>query len=354
MSADQSKPAPGPIALFGSGEISPSGQNIFSAVLSQLGPEPEISILETPAGFELNSQDVAQKVADFLEHHLQNFHPRTRTIPARVKDGKFSTNNPAILQPLLQSQLIFMGPGSPTYAVRMLRDSLAWDYLRAAHRAGAGLAFSSAATIAVSSHALPVYEIYKAGQELHWKKGLNLLASYGLDLVCIPHWNNREGGQGLDTRRCFMGLQRFNPLKDMLPKSGTILGLDENTGLVIDFQSERCRVVGSGRVHLLTEQDEQTFPADTDFALSVLGDYSNPPALPGLGMELTEQAVKHLSGEAPEPDPEILRLVERRAGARKQQNWEEADRLRGRIEQKGWLVEDTETGPRLTLRNTQE
>lgn len=351
MSADNSKPAPGPIAFFGSGEISPSGQNIFSAVLSRLNFEPAISILETPAGFELNSPDVAQKVADFLEHHLQNYHPRTRIIPARVKDGKFSTNNPSILQPLLQSQLIFMGPGSPTYAVRMLRDSLAWDYLRAAHRTGAGLAFSSAATIAVSSHALPVYEIYKVGQDLHWKEGLNLLAPYGLDLVCIPHWNNREGGKNLDTRRCFMGLKRFTPLQEMLPESAKILGLDENTGLVIDFQTERCRVIGSGKAHLLADQDQHTFPAGSEFPILTLGPYTNPPTLPGLKAELAEQAVKHQTRETPEPDPEILHLVEKRAAARDQENWEEADRIRDQIEQAGWSIEDTEDGPRLTPRN---
>jgi len=348
MKEEQQVPLPGPIAFFGSGEISPSGQNIFSAILSRLESEPLVSILETPAGFELNSPQVAQNIADFLDHHLQNFHPRTRLIPARKKDGQFSTNNPEILLDLLKSQLIFMGPGSPTYAVRMLQDSLAWDYIQAAHRAGVGLAFSSAATIAVSSKALPVYEIYKAGQDLHWKAGLNLLAPYGLNLVFIPHWNNREGGKGLDTSRCFMGLKRFHPLRNLLPSRTKILGIDEHTGFVMDFHAERCRVVGSGSAHLLTEKEETSFPADSEIKLSELGSYHNPQTLSGIRPGIIEQAHEMQSREHPEPDQEILQLAENRQTARKQHNWDEADRLRDQIEKAGWMIEDTKSGYRLT------
>ena len=86
-----------------------------------------------------------------------------------------------------------MGPGSPTYAVRQLADSLAWHRLIARHRVGATLALASAAVIAISALALPVYEIYKAGQDLHWQPGLDLFGAYGLKLVFVPHWNNAEG-----------------------------------------------------------------------------------------------------------------------------------------------------------------
>jgi len=53
------------------------------------------------------------------------------------------------------------------------------------------LIFASAAAIAVNRHALPVYEIFKVGEDLHWKLGLDLFGQYGLDLTIVTQWNNR-------------------------------------------------------------------------------------------------------------------------------------------------------------------
>jgi len=47
---------------------------------------------------------------------------------------------------------------------------------------------------------------------------------------------------------------------------------------------------------------------------------------------------------------EIKKLAEEREQYRKQKNWAKADDLRIRILQKGWLVDDTATGPRLKKR----
>jgi hypothetical protein len=112
-------------------------------------------------------------------------------------------------KPLLHANMIFMGPGSPTYAIRQLKDTLTWDVIRARHRLGATLIFASAATISIGAHALPVYEIYKVGQDVHMVDGLNLFADFGLHISLIPHWNNADGGVDLDTSRCFIGMDRF-------------------------------------------------------------------------------------------------------------------------------------------------
>ena len=57
---------------------------------------------------------------------------------------------------------------------------------------------ASAMALAVSTHTLPVYEIFKVGSELHWMPGLDLFKGIGLDLTIVPHWNNNEGGAKLD------------------------------------------------------------------------------------------------------------------------------------------------------------
>ena len=116
--------SPGPVILFGSGETSPAGQRTFDRLFRQLPEKPKVSLLETPAGFELNSAQVIGRVADFLHHRLQNYHPQIETIPARKRGTAFSPDNEKIAALILKSELIFAGPGSPSYTVRQLENSL--------------------------------------------------------------------------------------------------------------------------------------------------------------------------------------------------------------------------------------
>ncbi len=248
---DETEIRPGPIVLFGSGETSPSGRKIFDHVLRPLPPSPKIALLETPAGFELNSPQVIGRVGDFIRHRLQNYDPQITVIPARKRGTAFSPDDPDIIAPLYEADMIFMGPGSPTYAVRQLRGSLAWQALLARHRLGATIVFASAATVAASLYSIPVYEIYKVGEDPHWRDGLDFFGFYGLPLVFVPHWNNNDGGEELDTSRCFMGQPRFAELMEMIPSDLTILGIDEKTALVIEPQFCTCRVIGLGGVTLI-------------------------------------------------------------------------------------------------------
>ena len=81
-----------------------------------------------------------------------------------------------------------------------------------------------------------VYEIFKAGADLGWDDGLHLLPLLGLgvDPVIVTHWNNTEGGAGLDTTHCYMGQERFDRLVEMLPSAEAILGIDEHTACILE------------------------------------------------------------------------------------------------------------------------
>ena len=111
-----------------------------------------------------------------------------------------------------------MGPGSPTYTVRQLQDSLLWHTLRAANRQGAALFMASAATLAFSRQTMPIYEIYKVGEDLHWKPGLDFFGDFGLPIIFVSHWNNKDGGEALDTSRCYIGQARFGALVGTGPR----------------------------------------------------------------------------------------------------------------------------------------
>jgi hypothetical protein len=332
----------GPIALLGSGEASLAGGRVFEAIAQKLPKPLRVALLETPAGFELNSPQVAGKVGDFLKTRLQNFNPQIDVIPARKRGTPFSPDEAALLTPLLTANLIFMGPGSPTYAVRQLKGTLAWDLVRARHRQGAALVFASAATISIGAWALPVYEIYKVGEDVRTVPGLDLFADFGLALSFIPHWNNTDGGADVDTSRCFVGLERFSQWCAMLPDGYTTVGLDEHTGLIIDFAAAKCAVSGVSSVTLLRECNPEIYPAGAEFPLAELGAVRWPETpeagIPDPVWEMLRSAPQHEGAEVPS---DVLMLVEERQQARSRKDWTESDRLRGLINDLGWQVQDT-------------
>jgi cyanophycinase-like exopeptidase len=337
----------GQIAFLGSGETSLAGGRIFEALARKLGTPVRIALMETPAGFELNSPQVVGRVGDFMKTRLQNYKPIVDIIPARKKNSAFSPDDPDIIKPLLHANLIFMGPGSPTYAIRHLKDTLAWDVIRARHRLGATLIFASAATISISAHALPVYEIYKVGQDVHMVDGLNLFADFGLHVSFIPHWNNADGGVDLDTSRCFIGMDRFAEWCSLLPPENETIGLDEHTGLIMDFETGLCEVNGVSSVSLVRECDPEMYASGTKFLLSELGNLILPEPLE---KDISPEAWDLVLNAPPLEDgpPEhILALAEQRSMARANKNWAESDRLRDALNAEGWTVQDGRDGSKL-------
>jgi len=341
----------GQIAFLGSGETSLAGGRIFESLAKQLPAPLRIAILETPAGFELNSSQVAGRVAEFLKTRLANYKPQIDLIPARKKGSAFSPDDPETCAPLLHANLIFMGPGSPTYAIRQLKDSLAWDLLRARQRQGAALVFASAATIAVGQVGLPVYEIYKVGLDVHTVPALGIFDDFGVPLSFIPHWNNTDGGQDVDTSRCFMGRERFETWCAQLPENHTTLGLDEHTGMILDFQARQCLVMGVSSVSLVRTCLPAIFPAGSTIPLDEIGPFKQPdPLSSGISAEaweLVSNAPPPASVMDEAPPPEALALAEARQAARARKDWAAADEYRRQILSLGWTVQDTPAGPKL-------
>jgi len=337
----------GRIAFLGSGETSLAGGRIFESLARLITDPLQVAIMETTAGFELNSAQVAGRVGDFLKSRLQNYRPVIDVIPARKLGTEFSPDNPDILQPLLGANIIFMGPGSPSYAVRQLRGTLAWDILRARHRLGATLVFASAATISVGAWALPVYEIYKVGEDVHVKEGLNFFADFGLHLSFIPHWNNAEGGLDLDTSRCFVGMERFAEWCNLVPSENTTLGLDEHTGLIMDFETCECEVSGVSSVSLVRECNPEIFASGAKFSLNELGEFRLPhPIEEGIRPDAWAR-VSSTMVQDEKPPAEVLDLLEQRKGARARKDFAESDKLRDEIAELGWQVQDTTEGQQL-------
>lgn len=259
-------PPSGTITLIGSGEFGESMARVYRAIFARMPDNPRAVFLDTPAGFELNADAIASKAAEYFSQRLQidlelaSFKNKTRATALEIENA---------LRPLRRANFILAGPGSPSYAIRNWQDTPIWQALSNRLENGAQLVFASAAAIAASACALPVYEIYKVGEDAHWLNGLNLFESLGMKLAILPHWNNAEGGT-YDTRFCFMGHARFQELEQQLARDIVVLGIDEHTACTFDLATEECRVMGAGGVTIRYGDQEWIYASGETFSFARL------------------------------------------------------------------------------------
>jgi hypothetical protein len=114
-----------------------------------------------------------------------------------------------------------------------------------------------------------VYEIYKAGVDPYWLEGLDVLGEFGIRATVIPHFDNAEGGHH-DTRFCYLGERRLQILERHFDDDEFIIGIDEHTGLVIDFDRDIAEVVGNSTVTLRKQTHQKTFSKGDTIALEEL------------------------------------------------------------------------------------
>jgi len=277
---------------MGSGELTASMSKVHRWIASKVEGPVRAVFLDTPAGFELNADDISRKAVEYVSRYLGVPCP-IASFKCAAEATEWETKN--ALRKLGRADYIFAGPGSPTYAARNWRDTPVFELVARRLSEGAHLVLASAAAIAVGRYCLPVYEIYKAGEELHWVDGLDVLSPYGLELAIVTHWNNKEGGT-YDTRRCFMGESRFRLLEGLLPASAVVLGVDEYTACVLDLASRECRVMAAGGVTVRRNGEESVFPPGSSFSLDLL---SRRPAVRKGGPEPRKGPDLREKGAAP-------------------------------------------------------
>ncbi len=247
--------ARGMIAIMGSGETTDSMVRVHRYLLDRLPSPVKAAFLDTPAGFQMNADDLYDKAREYFQKRLGQPMERAALKSSR-QISPFEAEK--TYQSLRQAGYIFVGPGSPTYALKNWLETPIPQILRERIQAGGCFVAASAAALTLGRFTLPVYEIYKVGADLFWAEGLDLLGRFGLPLAVIPHWNNAEGGTH-DTRFCYMGEPRLLRLEEMLPPEVSILGIDEHTACILDFQAAQVLVKGVGTVTIRQGQNQKCF-----------------------------------------------------------------------------------------------
>ena len=231
---------------MGSGETAPTMVKPHRAIFDRLGPDPVPAvILDTPYGFQANADDISARAVEYFSTSIGR---RVEVAELRRVEGADPVRREEALAKIAAADWVFAGPGSPTYALRQWSGTDLPDLLADKVAGGGCIVFASAAALTLGRYTVPVYEIYKVGEDPAWADGLNLLAPVlGADVAVIPHYDNAEGGTH-DTRYCYLGEGRLAALERQMDQGGWVLGVDEHTGLFLDLDAGTATVVGNGRV----------------------------------------------------------------------------------------------------------
>ena len=275
------------LAVMGSGETSPTMVSTHRMLAAKLAKTSRAVLLDTPYGFQENAPELATKASEYFQTSI-NLVLEVAGLTEVIGADALAVERG--LQKVADADYVFAGPGSPTYALRQWSGTSLAGLLSKKLHDGGIVTFASAAALTLGKYTLPVYEIYKVGEDPRWLDGLNILGEIGINVALIPHYNNAEGGHH-DTRFCYMGERRLAILERELPDDVYVLGVDEHTGLVIDLDAETVAVVGKGVVTIRVHGESTQIASGETFSVDRLRDPAQTTARDTKKMATTVDAV---------------------------------------------------------------
>ena len=258
---------------MGSGETSPTMVTPHQRILSELKEVAgEVAVLDTPFGFQENADELTLRIRDYF---AQSVGTQVSAVTLRHKDLSSAEVAHAVAQ-IREAKWVFAGPGSPSYALSVWRQTGLAAHLDEVVTSGA-LVLASAAALTAGAYTIPVYEIYKVGEAPYWLDGLNILERHtGLRAAVIPHFDNSEGGNH-DTRFCYIGERRLRILEAQLPTDCFILGVDEHTGVTFDIDAKKARVFGRGLMTVRRGEHTWTVTSGQEVSFDEIAEHGGVP-----------------------------------------------------------------------------
>ena len=259
------------LAIMGSGETAPTMAKVHRALFERFeagGAPVPAAILDTPYGFQENADELSSRALEFFATSVG----RPVTVASyRLRDVDGVVLATAVAR-IREARYVMAGPGSPSYALRQWAGGPIPEALAAKLVGGGILTMASAAALTVGVVTIPVYEVYKVGEEPRWLEGLDLLGrATGLRAAVVPHYDNAEGGTH-DTRFCYMGERRLRTLETTLPEGVFILGVDSHTALVLNRAAGMATISGLGGVTVRVAGRSAVFESGREVPIAALGE----------------------------------------------------------------------------------
>jgi cyanophycinase-like exopeptidase len=264
--------------LMGSGETAPTMIKVHRSLMERAGAGPAV-MLDTPFGFQENADDLTAKAQEYFARSVG--HPIGIASWRSADAGEFAYDT--LVARVHEARYVFAGPGSPTYALRQWSGTGLAELLVDRVERGGAVTFASAAALTTGVVTVPVYEIYKAGEDPSWRDGLNLLERLtGLRAAVVPHYDNAEGGHH-DTRFCYLGERRLAMLERSLPEGAFVLGVDEHTSVTFDLDAGTATVGGLGSMTIRRAGRSVVHPTGSVVSIASIGSGASNSGAPGAG-----------------------------------------------------------------------
>jgi cyanophycinase len=201
----------GALVLAGSGEFLPIMRAVDEVVLGHTpGSPPRVAIVPTASGQEgpVPLDWIARGVAHFTELGCDAY-----GVPIL---GRADADDAVHVAALIGADFVYLSGGNPAWLVDSLRDTAAWRAILAVRARGGTIAGSSAGAMALcGTTPIPRFRD-NSGRPPEWRPALGLAPG----LAVLPHYD-RFGGA------------RSGPLLAVAPPDLTILGIDEDTVVMI-------------------------------------------------------------------------------------------------------------------------
>ncbi len=211
--------------------------------------EPDLKAIELAGGFDAPIRIIPTAAAPDHNHQRAGNNGVRWFQSLGAKDvisvpliDRLSANNEEIAQSLREAKLIYMLGGFTDYLGQTLKNSIAWQAALEAYERGAVIAGSSAGAMVMCEF----YYDPSAG-EVH--EGLNLV----LNSVVLPHHNA-------------FGKSWAPRLTKQMPQV-TLVGIDEQTGMLNDGNNGTWNVYGRGAVTLYKNNTQSVTKNGSSFSL---------------------------------------------------------------------------------------
>lgn len=304
---------------MGSGETAPTMVTTHRRLTALLPSPVQAVVLDTPYGFQENAPDLALRAVEYFKTSI-NVDLQVAGL-VRMKDTHIAADPVETergLRRIADADYVFAGPGSPTYALRQWSETTVATLLADKLRTGGIVVFASAAALTLGKATVPVYEIYKVGEDVRRLEGLDLLSVIGINAAVIPHYDNAEGANH-DTRFCYLGEARLVMFESMLDDDTFVLGVDEHTGLVIDLDAQIATVVGNGTVTVRLRGQSHVFATGATLSLEYLRNpwtqNADAPQAPQLAIVTLDDVDPQASSLAADTDKAVAEFDLAIAGA---------------------------------------
>jgi cyanophycinase len=211
--------------------------------------DPDLRALELAGGFDAPLRILPTAAAPDRNHvHAGNNGVRwfkglgARDVVSLPLIDKVSANDEKIANSLREARVIYLLGGFTHYLGQTLKGSLAWKAALDAYRNGAVMGGSSAGAMVMCQFYYDPYE-----GKIH--EGLNLVSN----ALVLPHHDT-------------FGKNWAPRLTREMPHV-TLLGIDEQTGMLDDGENKSWKVYGAGAVTVYRQGSVETYRTGSTFLL---------------------------------------------------------------------------------------